>query len=328
MQRGKRQLCALLVCGLLLCILFGGCAGRVTEPAQAEDGLKIVTTNFPLFDFARTVAGGHASVQMLLPPGAESHSYEPSPRDIIDIQDCDLVLYIGGENDAWIETILNSMGEARPETLALIDCVDTLDEAEADGMTIAGHEHEHEHGHAHEQAYEPDEHIWTSLRNAAQMTEAICATLSALDPSCAADYQANSAAYLAQLDALDAQFTDMIDAAARNSIVVGDRFPFAYFARDYGLAWYAAFPGCSAHSEPSAATVALLTDRIKTAQLPAVFYIEFSNHKVADAIAESAGVGTLLLHSCHNVTRDQLEAGESYLSLMQQNYLTLAEALN
>ncbi len=313
------------MCCIMALLVFSGCAGPITEPGR-QDGPKIITTNFPLFDFTRVIAQGQCSIAQLLPPGAESHSYEPSPRNIINIQECDLFLYIGGENDQWIKNILDSLGESAPESLALMDCVQTLPEVEIEGMTEVGHNHEHgescglEHG--------TDEHIWTSLRNAQLMVSAICERLCAIDPEYADTYRKNAEAYCIQLEELDGRFVQMVDSAARKSIVVGDRFPLLYFAQDYGIEWHAAFPGCSAQTEPSAATVAFLTDYIRSEELPVVFYIEFSNHKVADAIAEATGVETALLHSCHNVTREQLDVGVSYLSLMEQNYITLSEALN
>ncbi len=316
-RRAGRRLAAALCC-LALCLGLCGCA-----PAGQADGRPvIVATNFPLYDFARTIAGERFAVRLLLPPGAESHSYEPTPRDILEIQSCALFLYIGGESDAWIDRILGTMGEDAPQTLALIEWVDTLEEAQSPGMTAPGHAHGEPDGR------EPDEHIWTSLRRAGAMAQAICDAVCGLDPDNSAAYWQACGQLVESFEALDERFAEMIDSAARRTVVVGDRFPFRYFAADYGLRWFAAFPGCSAQSEPSAATVAYLTDLLADEQIPVVFYLEFSNHRVADAIAEAAGARTAVWHSCHNVTRAQLQAGVTYLELMEQNYETLAEALN
>ena len=128
-----------------------------------------------------------------------------------------------------------------------------------------------------------------------------------------------------QIDALDAEFDQFFQGLDSRTMVFGDRFPLRYFAEEFDLDYYAAFPGCGAQTEPSAATVALLTEKARG--LPAVWYIEFSNHLVADSIAEAAGTQTAMFHTCHNVSRAELDAGATYLSLMQNNLATLREVM-
>ena len=123
------------------------------------------------------------------------------------------------------------------------------------------------------------------------------------------------------------QLRSVVDGASRQTLVFGDRFPLRYFTEAYGLTYYAAFPGCSSETEPSAATISFLINEVKTEQIPVVFHIEFSNEKVADAICESTGAKKLLFHSCHNVSAEDMEAGTTYLSLMQGNLENLKEAL-
>lgn len=302
---------------LLVCLLLAGCGSQgeeETQPDGEEQRLQIVTTVFPAYDFARAVAGEYANVTLLLPPGTESHSYEPTPADIIAVEECDLFIYLGGESDAWVDTILDSTG-AGDKAMRMIDCVDLLEEETVEGMET---EHEdHDHGLGEVVGY--DEHVWTSPKNAAAITRAIGARLEELDAAHAQDYAAGAEDYAGQLEALDGEFRTFFDGVTDKTIVFGDRFPLRYFAEEYGLNYYAAFPGCSTQTEPSAATVAFLTDKVREEGISTVWYIEFSNHLVADSIAEAAGADTALFHTCHNVSAEDLENGATYISLMEGN---------
>lgn len=303
-----------------ICLLLTGC-GAPAETEDSQDGkLKVVATVFPAYDFARAAGGDHADVSLLLPPGAESHSYEPTPADILAVQDCDLFLYLGGESDAWVETILSSV-ERTGATLRMIDCVELLEEETVEGMEeLPGHE---DHGEG--EVREMDEHVWTSPQNAAAITRAIGAKMAELDGDYAQDYTQGAEAYAQQIEALDQEFADFFAGCERKTIVFGDRFPLRYFAEEFGLTYYAAFPGCSTQTEPSAATVAFLTDKVREEQIPTVWYIEFSNHLVADSIAEATGARTAMFHTCHNVSAQELDSGATYCSLMEQNLETLRE---
>ena len=310
---------------LLALLLLSGCASAQPQSDAAQNGrLQIVATVFPAYDFARAAAGEWADVRLLLPPGAESHSYEPTPADILAVQNCDLFLYLGGESDSWVETILEAV-EPKGETLAMLDCVEPLEEETLEGMQEeAGHAHEHDEHEPHlGEVVELDEHVWTSPSNAAAITRLFGETLAALDPAHAEDYRDNAERYAGEIDALDGEFRDFFNSLDRKIMVFGDRFPLRYFANEFGLECYAAFPGCSTQTEPSAATIAFLTEKVRAEQIPTVWYIEFSNHLVADAIAEATGTETARFHTCHNVSPEELERGETYVSLMRQNLETL-----
>ena len=306
----------------LLCALLLLAACGPALPPEDSGRLQIVAAVFPAYDFARAAAGELADVTLLLPPGAESHSYEPTPADILRVQRCDLFLYLGGESDAWVDTILSAI-EPKGETLRMIDCVDLLEEETVEGMQ-GGHDHEEDHDHLGE-VVGMDEHVWTAPRNAAAVTRTIGERLAALDPAHAGNYAAGAESYALELEALDWEFAAFFDHLPDRTIVFGDRFPLLYFAEAYDLDYYAAFPGCGAQTEPSAATVAFLTKKVREEGLPAVWYIEFSNHLVADGIAEAAGVETAQFHTCHNVSRADLEAGATCLSLMRANLEALRE---
>ena len=296
----------LLICVLALALLAGCAPASVQEP---EDGkLHIVATVFPAYDFARAAAGDLADVELLLPPGTESHSYEPTPADILKVQSCDLFLYLGGDSDQWVETILEA-AEPTGRTLALIDCVETLEEEHVEGM-------------------QEDEHVWTAPANAAAITRQFGEVLAELDSANGERYRANAEKYAEEIDTLDGEFHAFFDSLPDRTIVFGDRFPLRYFAEEFDLRYYAAFPGCSTQTEPSAATIAFLTDKVREEGISTVWYIEFSNHLVADAIAEAAGAGTAMFHTCHNVSPNELAGGETYVTLMRGNLERLRAHLN
>ena len=317
----KKFFALILICPLCLAL----CACGQQAQAPETDGLSIVATVFPAYDFARQIAGDDGNVTLLIPPGSEAHSYEPTPQDIIRIQNCDLLVCNGGESEAWLDEILGGMGNEIP-TVVMLDCVDALTEEDKDGMQVHEH-HDHDHDHDEHEDEEYDEHVWTSPVNAQLICRAISAALCQADPAHASDYTARCVDYCAELQELDADFRGVIANAKRHTLIFADRFPVRYFVEEYGLDYFAAFPGCADDAEPSARTVAFLIDRVREEQAPAVLYIEFSNQKMADIVCEDTGCEKLLFNSCHNVTADQLRGGVTYLELMRGNLETVKEAL-
>lgn len=322
-------------------IVPGFAGGRQAKPEKAAEKINVTSVIFPSYDFFRAVAGDRVNLTMLLPPGAESHSYEPSPRDIVTVMESDLFIYTGGETDIWVDRILGSLDSGSMDSvkvLKMLDLVEAVEEEIVEGMEDDEHEHghdeaehdEHDEAEHHEHDEEVpvyDEHVWTSPRNAKLIVAAIAESLCALDGANADFYRKNAADYTARLDELDAEFQSIVNNAERNTLIVGDRFPFRYLIDAYGLSYFAAFPGCSTETEPSAATVAFLINKVKAEQIPVVFYIELSNEKMADTISEATGAKKLLLHSCHNVTRNEFENGVNYIDLQKQNVKNLREAL-
>ena len=313
----KRLLTFLIL--LSLALSLAGCGAH--ESAET-DGISVVSTVFAPYDFARQLVGDNGTVTMLLPPGSEAHSYEPTPKDILEIQNADVFIYVGGESDGWVADVLESVGEG-VRAVTLMDCVELLEEETVEGME--GEDAHEGHNHDHEAEY--DEHVWTSPRNAVLICEKIAAALCEADPAHAADYEANLASYSAQLSELDAAFTDIVANGERNTIIFADRFPLLYFARAYGLEYYAAFPGCSEDAEPSAATVAFIIDKVKAEDIPVVFHVELANEDMADIVCDETGAVKRQFNACHNVTRAQFNAGVTYLDLMWENTEVLKEAL-
>ncbi|HNW86481.1 MAG TPA: metal ABC transporter substrate-binding protein [Candidatus Limiplasma sp.] len=313
----KKLLALLCVC---LLIPIGG-------SAVAESKLTVIATIFPQYDFVRAIAGdtGAVSLTMLLKPGAEAHTYEPTPQDIIAIRNADLFIYVGGESDAWVTDILASMPDSHLTSLRLMDMVPTVEEETVEGMQA-------ENGQATASgatdAPELDEHVWTSPVNAIAMVNALCTAMSGLDAEHAEAFRANADAYIAKLQALDTAFRNVVNTAKRKEFIFGDRFAMRYFAAEYGLQYYAAFPGCSSETEPSAQTVAFLIDKVRADGVPVVLYPELSNHQVADAISAETGVPTHIFYACHNLTADEFAAGKTVVDFMTANLETLKTALN
>ncbi|MDO4862152.1 MAG: metal ABC transporter substrate-binding protein [Eubacteriales bacterium] len=315
----KRLLTALLAAALLFSLAACGAAAADTAKEKPNTKPVVVTTLFPAYDFARTIAGERCEVSLLVPPGTEAHSFEPTPRDIRRIADCDLLVANGGESEEWLETMLDGIDGEVP-VLYMLDCVDALEEEEKEGMQDL-HEEEHE------DEIEYDEHVWTSPRNAMAICRAICDELCTIDADGAAHYRQNCDDYCAELDRLDAAFREIVAQGRLDCLIFADRFPVRYFVEEYGLDYYAAFPGCADDAEPSARTVAFLIDRVREEKVPAVFTIEYSNEKMADVICEDTGCGKLLFHSCHTLSAGDLARGETYLSLMWANTESVREAL-
>jgi len=326
----KYVLITFIVLISILILTLTGC-GKQEKPSTASATqpaakISIVATNFPAYDFARAVAGGKADIVMLLPPAAESHSFEPTPQDIVKIQKSDVFIHAGGESDAWVDKILKSIDSPKMKIITMLNCVDAVEEEIVEGMEEEKDEKggDKEDG---EEGPEYDEHVWTSPRNAKIIVQKISDTLCLVDTANADAYKQNAAAYQSKLDELDAKFKGVVDSAARKTIVFGDRFPFRYFADAYGLKYFAAFPGCATETEASAKTVKFLINKVKKEKIPVVFHIELSNEKMANTISEATGAKVLLLHACHNVTKADFEAGKTYIDFMSANVENLREAL-
>lgn len=307
-----RKLLRMISLILAAATILPGCSATHLQESQK---LQIVSTIFPGYDFARQVCADKAEVTLLLPPGGESHTYEPTPRDILQIQNCDLFICTGGESESWAEEILDSLEQPVP-VVRMLDCTEAVYEENPQGIQDKHHEHK-------EQGEEYDEHVWTSPVNAVKITEAIRDAVCQADSQHRVQYEQNCSSYTSRLKSLDADFAQFWESTENKVMIFGDRFPFRYFVDRYQIQYYAAFPGCAAETEPSAATMAFLINKIKELDIRTVFYIEFSSHTVADALAEATGAATALFHSCHSVSKKQLEDGVTYIDLMEENLETL-----
>lgn len=344
-----------------VCICMAGCGARekpgpdknrADRDADADGRLRVVTTLFPYYDFLRQLAGDRIELKLVVPAGMDSHSFEPTPADILTIQGADLLVCNGGSMEQWLDRVLVSLGEDTPgRVVTMMDYVETLEEELVEGMEDSHSAHE-SHTHAHDadededgrddgdtgenarleeesghEEHEYDEHIWTSPVNAIRMTAVLQEILSEEDPEHAGFYAGNAAVFTDRLKALDQEFRGIVAAGRRKLLVFGDKFPMRYFFDEYGLEYRAAFSGCSSDTEPSAKTIAYLIDRARGENIPAVYYLELSSPRVAELIGEETGAVPLLFHSCHNVTRYQFDSGVTYLELMEQNAVNLRKGL-
>lgn len=305
-------------------LFLAGCASK--KPAEKDPNkIQVVTTIFAAYDFIRQVGGDKVEAVLLLPPGTESHNYEPTPRDINKIKQAKVFIYVGGESDAWVTRTLEAIKTKDTKIIKLMDLVPTVKESFVEGMEKPKDEHEHED---EDEEDEYDEHVWTSPKNAIQIVNKISETLGEIDTVNKEVYESNGKKYTEKLTQLDEKFMEIVKTAKRKELIFGDRFPLRYFVDAYGLDYYAAFPGCAKDTEPSASTIAFLIDKVKRDKIPVVFHIELSNEKIAETICQATGAKKREFNTCHNIKKEELKKGVTYLSLMENNVKVLKEALN
>lgn len=333
------KIAAALLAVCLAGVLLAGCAGSsssgpsdapsgASQPQQGES-LQVVTTIFPIYDWARQVIGDVPGVELvwLQDTGVDMHSYQPSAEDMLKLSSCDVFLYVGGTSDSWVDGALKEAVNPDMKVLSLLEILG--DNARLEELTEGMQAEDHE-GHDHGDEDEYDEHVWLSVKNASLLTQSIADTLAQLDPDHADAYAANAAAYEAQLADLDAQYQAAVDAASVKTVLFGDRFPFRYLTEDYGLEVYAAFPGCSAETEASFETIAFLAGKVDELHLPAVLTIENSDQRVAQTIIQntaSRDAALLRLDSMQGTSAEDVAAGTTYLSIMESNLDVLKAAL-
>ena len=307
----KKYIACLLIVCLAACLC--ACGGEHTGSGKP----RVVCTLFPQYDFVRQIAGDLADTVLLLPPGTESHAFDPTPTDILNIGKADLFIYIGDAMETWAGGV---MAEIDRDKTVVLNVSDAL------GLHLSTHaDHADEHASDEEDGIDP--HIWTSPVLAKRMAQLLLDTLMELDAQNADAYAQNAGVLFAQLTQLDKTFRAVTANAPLHTIVVGSRFALRNFTEEYGLDYLAAFDSCTEESEPSAAALASIVQAIETQNLPVVFFEELIVPTTAQTIAAETGTQTLLFHSCHNVTRDEFDAGETYVTLMQQNARNLAQAL-
>jgi zinc transport system substrate-binding protein len=289
-----------------------------SEPAQM---LSVVATIFPQYDFVRRIAGDRLELSLLISPGAESHGFEPTPLDMITLSNADLLIHIGGDKDDWVNPNLAAVDRSDMPTVALLDLVEAIvvqhtEDCDDDECDVPHHVSHY------------DEHVWTCPRNAIIIVGALAEVLAEMDGANADFYRENAASFVEELRELDLAFAEVVANGVRNTIIFGDRFPFSYFVETYGLIHHSAFDGCCVDTQVSPATIASLITIVRDEGIPVVFYLELSNRAIANTIAEDTGARLLELHSVHNVTLADFNAGVTYLDLMWRNVEHLREALS
>ena len=324
-----------LACAIFVAALFAlvACNDAPQNNTTKESKLSVVTTIFPEFSWAKSILGDQTNsvdFALLIKNGIDLHSFKPTAQDIAKIASADMVIYVGGESDEWIEKALEATPKKGRTEINLMKVLGNRVKAEevVEGMQA---EEEHEHHH-HDEEVENDEHVWLSLKNAEIIVNKIAEELSKLDAVHATVYKQNADAYIAQIQSLDKEYREAVNGAARKTVLFGDRFPFRYLVDDYGIKYYAAFVGCSAESEASFETIAFLAGKMDAESLPVIFTIENSNDKIAKAVLaaskNSKSAQILSINSMQSITEAQIAGSIDYLSLMKSNLDVLKKALN
>lgn len=314
-----KKLIAVMLALVMTVCLFAGCGAQTADSGS----VKVVTTIFPLYDWVREVsAGADIELSMLLDNGVDLHSYQPTAKDIMDISDCDLFVYVGGESDEWVSDVLNG---AENDDMIVLDLLDILGGSAKAEELVDGMQ-----GELEDEEIEFDEHVWLSLKNAKLFVSEIADALNDIDHANAELYASNARDYIATLSALDSEYREAADNAEKHTLLFGDRFPFRYMTDDYGMSYYAAFSGCSAETEASFETITFLSDKVNELGLSAIMKIETSDGSVAETVRNNTELKDqeiLTLDSMQNVTADRISAGETYLSIMEANLEILKQAL-
>ncbi len=317
--------------------------------------LNIVTTTFPAYDWTKNVIGEHADLyklDLLSDKGVGVHSFQPSVADIVELTTSDLLVYIGGEAEYWVDealhneggkvstTPLNLIEEIRSISPSLLLQVEHHHDADCDhdhDAEVEEHDHDHdaectdEHcTHDHEEGFiHDDEHIWLSLKRAQLCVTAIAEYVSALDPANENDYYANARNYNKELEALSKEYQIVIDEADEKTLIFGDRFPFVYFADDYGIHYHAAFSGCSSETEASFETIANLAGMVDSHNLNYIMAVEGSQSAIADTIAANTVTKDqkiLYVNALEIMTKAQIEKGATYIGIMKENLEVFTKA--
>lgn len=305
-------------------ILFSLCACGNAKTAESGK-IKVVCTVFPIYDWTREIAKDKAEIIWLGSNGTDMHSFQPSAADMVKIAECDILIYIGGESDKWVDEAAKQYENEDRELVNLTSLLggSLKEEEHTEGME------EERHGQSEEEA-EYDEHIWLSLKNAALFSGAIADDLAEKDPENAEFYKENAGNYTEKLTALDGEYQKAVSRAKNKTLLFADRFPFRYLTEDYGLSYYAAFPGCSAETEASFETVAFLSAKTDELGLKYIIKTETAATKIAETVianTKEKNQEILVLDSMQSVGIKDAQNGTTYLSVMEKNLETLKKAL-
>ena len=339
----KKNIAFLLVLILIFSIITVIIINCTNINSKQSDKIEIIATLFPQYDFAKQIGGDKVNVTLLLPPGSESHTYEPTPQDMININNSSLFIYTGEEMEPWAENLIDGV-KNDIKVLDLSTTVNLINVEEFEEEYCSGedceHSHEHENGQyasadaenehgqeieSHNHSYDP--HIWLNPQYAIQMVNSILEQLCEIDPENKEYYQNNATEYIKQIQALDIEFEETVNLASNRKIAFGGAFAYAYFIEKYNLEFISAYQTCGENAEPSTTQVKKVIDYINENKIPVIFYKEYTTGNIARTIAESTNAEMLVFHTVHNVSKEELGNGASYVSVMMQNLENLKKAL-
>jgi zinc transport system substrate-binding protein len=300
-----------------LALLFACQRKEAKAPALAQKKLSVITTLFPLYDFARTVGGDKVDVTLLLPPGVESHHFDPRPDDIVKITRADVLIYTNEQMEPWAGKLLKGVASA---SLLVVDSskgVKLLESASEE-------EREGQH-HPHHDGMDP--HIWLDFANARIMVDNIAAGMAAKDPPNKDYYTAKATAYKSDLQKLDDDFKAGLTACGSREFLHGGHNAFGYLTRRYGLTYRPALQSMSADSEPTPAELAGLVKHMRKHGLKYIYSEELLSPRTAETIAKETGARILMFHGAHNISKEDLDKGVTFITLMQKNLENLRTGL-
>ena len=309
---------SLIIIGILAFFLLKG----NTQSKTDEGKIQIVTSNFACYDFLRAIIGDNTNIELtfLLGPGKDAHSYDPTAKDLILIQNSDLFVYVGGGMEEWSQKVISSIEKEKTKIICIADYVEKMEEKEIDGAEEEEEEEEEEEG-----AF--DEHIWTSPENAIKMINALEQSMEEVDSNNSNLYKENAQEYISKIKDVDNKIQNIMKNRVRDRLVFADKMPMQYFIEYYNLKVSSAFSGCSTDTEPSAKTIAYLENKVKEEKIPVVLYIELNPGKVARIIADETGTQAMQIQTLHNISLEDFNNGESWVSLMTRNIEVLEKAL-
>lgn len=317
----KKLIISLIVLIIIVTGLIVLSNGKNNVMKKEPGKINVIATVYPVYDFAREVAGDKANVSMLIAPGVEIHDYEPTPQDIIKIQEADLFLYTGDNLEPWAKTVISG-----------IDNKDNIKNVSTGISLIEKEDFEkkyaiEEHGEEHDEHGKYDTHIWLDITKSIEIVKNITNELCYADPDNAEYYKNRSNEYINKLQELDKNFAEAVKNGKRKKIAFGGPFSYAYLVERYDLDFVTAYDSCGENSEPSVDKISKVIQAIKKDKLPVVFYKELSSGNIVKTITEETGAEALELNSLHSITAKQLENGESYLTIMNKNLENLKKAL-
>ncbi len=314
----KKKLIVILILASILMLSSCSNSNGAVKETNGEK-LKIVSTIFPGYDLAKQIGGDKVEVELLIAPGAEIHSFEPTAKQIQEMKESDVIILIGSPHETWAKRFLEDNSETDTKIIRLVDVLG--EEHEEDSHS---EEHEHEENHIHL----VDEHVWTSPKNMIALSDQVYEAFAERDSESSKYFEDRKDKFISELEKLDSDFRELVSSAKRKVIVVADRFPFKYFVEEYGLEYYAAFESCSHETQESAKTVSDMIAKVKEHKIPYIYKIELSNGNIADVVSQSTGAEILELHSAQNITKEEFDDGITYIQIMNNNLETLKRGLN
>ena len=308
-----------LVCACTLSLsLLTGCGTQPADTAAGDGRLRVLTSFYPMYDFACKIGGDYIDVTNMVPSGTEPHDWEPSTNDLKNLEKADVFIYNGADMEPWADDLLVS----RSDTLRVVEASENVELRTTDGE----HEHAHEHEDADHHHGDFDPHVWLDPENAKIEMEAIRDALCAADPENSTVFQSNYEKYAAELDALDAEFREKLAPLPNRTIVVAHE-AFGYLCDAYGLT-QVGIEGLSPDSEPDPGRMAEVIDFVREHSISTIFFEELVSPKVAEAIASETGAQAKMLSPLEGLSDEQAAAGADYFSVMHDNLAALMEALN